>query len=66
MCTAGFIPMSIACYLGYIRPVSTGFGEKVSNYLTKVVGFLLFIFYPLAMIANIMVSKETLNNEDYK
>ena len=66
MCIGGFIPMSIAFYLGYTRPVNNGYGEKISNYLNWLVGFLIFVFFPLAMIANLCVSKETLQKESYK
>lgn len=66
MCTGGFIPMSIAAYLGYLRPCYTNYGEHISNYFTYLVLFLVFVFYPLAMIANICVSQNTLSNESYK
>jgi hypothetical protein len=50
MCTGGFIPMAIACYLGFSQPVRIGYGEKISNFLNYLVFFLIFVFYPLAMI----------------
>lgn len=34
--------------------------------MTYIVGFIIFVFYPLAMIANIMVSKEKLLEPGYK
>ena len=56
LCTAGFIPMTIAFYLGVMEPVD---GEGASNMTTWIVGFLIFVFYPLALITNILVGKET-------
>ena len=58
--------MTVACFLGFSRPVKSGYGEKISNYLNWLVAFLIFVFYPLAMIANLIVSKEKLQEESYK
>ena len=58
--------MTIAFYLGIERPVDTSYGEQVSYFLAWVVGFLLFVFYPFALISNLLVTKEKLQEPLYK
>jgi hypothetical protein len=66
ICKTAFIPISLASYLGLSKPLYTTYGEIISNMFTYLSVFLVFIFYPIAIVANLTVPKSVIDNPDYK
>ena len=66
LCTKGFIPMTVAFYFGIQFHLTTTVGEVIAYYNAWMVGFLIYIFYPCAMIYCIAVKKETLTIPEFK
>ena len=64
-----FIPMSISSYLNitYQFGDREGYmGEKIADYYALVVGFLVCVFFPIAMLYVALVPKEWLESPDFK
>lgn len=66
ICKTAFIPIALAGYLGLSKPLYTTYGEIISNMFTYLSVFLVFIFYPIAIVANLTVPKSVIDNPDYK
>ena len=57
---AGFIPITIACFLQISYPLETTSGEELGYKFGLATAFITFIIYPIIMIGVIFASKETL------
>lgn len=57
---AGFIPITIACFLQISYPLNTTPGEELGYKFGLATAFITFIVYPILMIGVIFASKETL------
>ena len=63
---AGFIPITIACFLQLSYPLDTTSGEQIGYRFGIATAVITFVIYPIIMIGVIFSSKETLLHPEIK